>query len=152
MRNPTPQSELKSFEPFNCNYSHRPPRCSSPKVMMIMIIMVIMMMMMMEIIMMIMMIMMVYKCRFHKWLFISGIGDNLGFCDLPMFFGAQDMAFRALSLKGRQLPTWLGNNVFSTQGSKQCRGEKCATLSTILCRGPQWWIAILLPWPNDSRG
>jgi len=32
MRNPTPQSELKSFEPFNCNYSHRPPRCSSPKV------------------------------------------------------------------------------------------------------------------------
>ena len=32
MRNPTPQSKLKSFEPFNCNYAHRPPRCSSPKV------------------------------------------------------------------------------------------------------------------------
>ena len=32
MRNPTPQSKLKSFEPFNCNYGHRPPRCSSPKV------------------------------------------------------------------------------------------------------------------------
>ena len=39
MRNPTPQSELKSFEPFNCNYSHRPPRCSSPKVIMMMMMM-----------------------------------------------------------------------------------------------------------------
>ena len=33
MRDPTPLSNINSFPPFQCSYNHRPPRCTSPKVM-----------------------------------------------------------------------------------------------------------------------